>query len=603
MTQLLQRVVLPLDTTTEPLLYARFTGTTRVVPGGAVLQDGAQVSFDTSFGVFAAGRWRRITFINSLAVRVRASGIGEAQVVAVTGGNEQVVASAPLPHGEDSPIFVELSLPDLQSSTPGTYFVRVVARGGEVCITGGEWISNDAATHDVKLSLSITTFNRQEYVRKTVHNVLELERSLDVLRGRVRVFVVDNARNVTFDAPADAPLQVVPNGNLGGAGGFARGLMELRKQDWATHVLFMDDDINLEPEALVRTMALFANARNPKLCVHGAMLSEERPWMQFEAGSEYSFRSIYPLRAIGREDDLRERAIAIADAPEIPFDYTAWWYTAFPISITNDNPLPVFVRGDDVAFGLMHTGKHSVTLNGVIVWHADFGLKNNPSSLFYESRNMALIDTLVFDQHHWWNLAYRFASFGFRNLFSMRYASTEYMLKGLQAYLAGPGEWMKVDHAALHDELRQCAEEKPAPLSPELASIGPRKPRHKALRAIGFVFAVLLLGGYFIPRPLRLHGFGVAPIDARAVGISTLRNRILYRHDRIGDGYVVERDTKRFFSLLGQVVKSAVVIAFSYRRLKREYRAAYPEMVSNAAWDARFTAGLTRSVAPPTLRG
>ena len=594
MTQLLQRVVLPLDSTTEPLLYARFTGTTRVVPGGAVLQDGAQVSFDTSFGVFAAGRWRRITTVNSLAVRICASGIGEAQVVAVTGGNEQVVASAPLPQGEDSPIFVELSLPDLQSSTPGTYFVRVVARGGEVCITGGEWVSNDVAAHDVKLSLSITTFNRQEYVRKTVHNVLELERSLDALRGRVRVFVVDNARNVTFDAPADAPLQVVPNGNLGGAGGFARGLMELRKQGWATHVLFMDDDINLEPEALVRTMALFANARNPKLCVHGAMLSEERPWMQFEAGSEYSFRSIYPLRAIGREDDLRERSIAIADAPEIPFDYTAWWYTAFPISITNDNPLPVFVRGDDVAFGLMHTGKHSVTLNGVFVWHADFGLKNNPSSLFYESRNMALIDTLIFDKHHWWNLAYRFASFGFRNLFSMRYASTEYMLKGLQAYLAGPGEWMKVDHAALHDELRQCAEEKPAPLSPELVSISPRKPRHKALRAIGFVFAVLLLGGYIIPRPLRLRGFGVAPIDARAVGISTLRNRILYRHDRIGDGYVVERDTKRFFSLLGQVVKSVVAIAVSYRRLKHEYRAAYPEMVSNAAWEARFTAGLTR---------
>ena len=344
----------------------------------------------------------------------------------------------------------------------------------------------------------------------------------------------------------------------------------------------------------MRTMALFANARNPKLCVHGAMLSEERPWMQFEAGSEYSFRSIYPLRAIGREDDLRERALAIADAPEIPFDYTAWWYTAFPISITNDNPLPVFVRGDDVAFGLMHTGKHSVTLNGVIVWHADFGLKNNPSSLFYESRNMALVDTLVFDKHHWWNLAYRFASFGFRNLFSMRYASTEYMLKGLKAYLAGPGEWMKVDHAALHDELRQCAEEKPAPLSPELAAIEPRQPRPKAVRAIGFVFAVLLLGGYIIPRPLRLRGYGVGPIDARAVGVATLRNRILYRHDRIADGYVVERDTKRFFSLLGQVAKSVVAIAFSYRRLKRQYRTAYPEMVSDAAWEARFIAGLTR---------
>ena len=341
-------------------------------------------------------------------------------------------------------------------------------------------------------------------------------------------------------------------------------------------------------------MALFSYARDPKLCVHGAMLSEERPWLQFEAGSEYSFRSIYPLQALGREDDLRSREVALVDAPEIPFDYTAWWYTAFPIDVTRDNPLPVFVRGDDVAFGLMHTGKHSVCLNGVIVWHADFGLKNNPSSLYYESRNLALVDTLVFDRHRWWNLAYRFASFGFRNLFSMRYASTEYMLKGLEAFLAGPGEWMTIDHAALHDELRQCAEEKPAPLSPELARIAPRAPRHKALRAWGFLFALLTLGGVLIPRPLRLRGHGVAPIDARAVGVAVLRNSILYRHDRIDDGYVVERDTRRFFTLLRRVAASVVSIAANYGRLKREYRAAYPEMVSDAAWEARFSAALKR---------
>jgi hypothetical protein len=57
---------------------------------------------------------------------------------------------------------------------------------------------------------------------------------------------------------------------------------------------------------------------------------------------------------------------------------------------------------------------------------------------------------------------------------------------------------------------------------------------------------------------------------------------------------VVERDTKRFFSLLGQVAKSIVAIAFSYGRLKRQYRAMYPEMVSTAAWEARFTAGMKR---------
>ena len=591
---LVQRLVLPTPTTPEPLLYARMSGNVRIVDNGAVLTDDGTLSFDTTFGVFAAGRWRRVSHVNNLSVSVRASGVGIAEVVAVNGKKDSVVATAQLPRGEGSPTSVLLNVPDLQASTDGTYYVRVTAIGGEVCMTGGEWISQDAPRHEVRMSLSITTFNRQEYVRKTVHNVLDLVRNTDALNGKVRVFVVDNAQNVTFDAAADAPLTVVPNGNLGGAGGFARGLIELRKAGWATHVLFMDDDITLEPEAIVRTMSLFAYAKDPRLCVHGAMLSEERPWLQFEAGSQYSWRSIYPLQALGREDDMRERSVAVQDAPEVPFDYTAWWYTAFPINITNENPLPVFVRGDDVAFGLMHTGKHSITLNGVIVWHADFGLKNNPSSLFYESRNLALVDTLVFDKHTWWNLAYRFSSFGFRNLFSMRYASTEYMLRGLNAYLAGPAEWMKIDHAALHDELRVCAEEKPAPLSAELAAISPRQPRHKALRAFGILFAIVLLGGYIIPRPLRLKKYGVGPIDSRAVGVATLRNRILYRHDRIADGYTVERDTKRFFKLLREVVKSIFAISTSYKRLKREYRAAYPTMVSNEAWEERFTSALKR---------
>lgn len=580
--QLLQRLTLPKPNTPEPLLYARTTGSAVVGKDSVTLTGPATLSFDTSFGVFAAGRWRRVTLVNELFVSINAVGGGRAEIVAVNGKTEHVVATKEL--GAEP---VTLQAPALRTSDVGTMFVRIVATG-DVIVHGGHWFTPQAPAHQVRLSLSITTFNRQEYVTKTVRNVLELIGDNESLQGSVRVLVVDNARNINFDAPSDAPLTVIGNSNLGGAGGFARGLMQLRRDGWATHVLFMDDDITLEPEALVRTMALFRFAQDEKLCVHGAMLSEERQWMQFEAGAEYSWRSIYPLQALGRDDDMRDRAIALFDAPEIKFAYTAWWYTAFPITITRDNPLPVFVRGDDVGFGLMHTGKHTVTLNGIIVWHADFGLKNNPSSLFYEARNLALVDTLAFDAHRWWNLAYRFASFGFRNLFSMRYASTEYMLKGLRAYLAGPSEWMKIDHSALHDSLRVCAEEKPAPLSAELSMLKVRQPRHKALRAIGFVVAVVLLGGYIVPSRLRRGGYGTAPIDARAVGVATLRNKILYRHERIADGYVVERDTERFLSLLKDVVSAIFEIRRSYNRLKREYRAAYPQMVSDEAWESRF---------------
>ncbi len=587
---LLQRLALQRAETTEPLLYVRAQGDVSFANETALLAKGAEISFDTSFGVFAAGRWKRLTDVDCLSVTVHASGSGRIELVGVRSVvrglslQEKIVAST----GISSSGKTTLEVPDFAKSSIGTYFVRVSAEQSEVVVSGGQWTTTTTATREVRLSLSITTFNRQDYVKPTVAKVLQLVENVDSLRDRMRILVVDNARNIEFDTAPNAPITVVQNPNLGGAGGFARGIIHLRDEGWSTHVLLMDDDITLEPEALVRTFALFTFARDANLCIHGAMLSEEQAWMQFEAGSKYRWRSLYPLRAIGREDDLRERKLALRDAHEKKFAYTAWWYTAFPISITRDNPLPVFVRGDDVAFGLMHTGKHSVTMNGVIVWHADFGLKNNPSSLFYEKRNFAIVDTLVFANHHWWHLARRFIALSFRNLFSMRYASVEYMIRGVRAYLAGPDALMATDHSALHDELRKVTEEKPGPLSAELAAVAITNPRPKAIRLIGFALAIPLVGGYILPKILRRDVLKTAPIDSRAVGLATRYNRILYRHDRLPEGFLVERDSRRFFSLLREVCVVTKDIALNYSRLKREYKATYPTLVSDASWHARF---------------
>ncbi len=587
---LLQRLTLPRAETTEPLLYTRTEGDVTFANDAAQLRTGAELSFDTSFGVFAAGRWKRLSIVDSLQVTINAVGSGRIELVGVTSRvagllmHEEIVVSAGIsPSGKTT-----LDVPDFAKSPIGSYFVRISAEQSDVVVSGGQWTTKTQAPREVRLSLSITTFNRQDYVKPTVAKVLHLVESLDSLRNNMRILVVDNARNIKFDTAPNAPITVVPNPNLGGAGGFARGIIYLRDEGWSTHVLLMDDDITLEPEALVRTFALFTFARDAKLCIHGAMLSEEQAWMQFEAGSKYRWRSLYPLRAIGREDDLRERKLALRDVREKKFAYTAWWYTAFPISITRDNPLPVFVRGDDVAFGLMHTGEHSVTMNGVIVWHADFGLKNNPSSLYYEKRNFAIIDTLVFDNHHWWHLARRFIALCFRNLFSMRYASVEYMIRGVRAYLAGPQALMATDHSALHDELRKVTEEKPGPLSPELAAVSITTPRPKLIRLIGFALALPLVGGYVLPKVLRRDTLRTAPIDSRAVGLATRYNRILYRHDRLPEGFLVERDAKRFFSLLREVAVVTKDIAFNYKRLKGEYKEAYPTLVSDESWHARF---------------
>ncbi|MEY2740862.1 MAG: hypothetical protein RL283_964 [Actinomycetota bacterium] len=574
---LLQRTLPAPATETEPTLYERRA-------------DGA-TTYDTAFGAFHLGRWRRLTDVGRLAVAVDAPGAHRVEVVAVAARRgprprrrEWVAAAADLRDGAATLELGDVRGPGLRRA--GVLWLRILG-GDESRLREARW-TTDAPGREVRLALSITTFRREDYVLPTIRRVLALVAAEPALRGTTRLVVVDNARSLRVDAPADAPLEVVPNPNLGGAGGFARGLMHARERGWATHVVFMDDDISLEPEALVRTMGLLRHARDPRLCVHGAMLSEERRWMQFEAGSRYRWRSLYPLRAIGREDDLRERRLAVRDARERRFAYTAWWFTAFPVWLTRDYPLPVFVRGDDVGFGLMHTGRHTVTLNGVVVWHADFGLKNNPSSLLYEKRNFAIIDTLVFGRHRWWHLARRFVALCFRNLFSFRYASTEYMIRGMRAYLAGPGHLAALDHGAFHDEIRVVAEERPRPLDAALSAVPRSRPLPKVVRLVGFLLAVPLLGGYLLPRALRSGRLRTAPIDSRAVGLAVRHDRILYRHDRLDEGFVCERDRRRFFLLLGEVARVVVDLARHSRRVRREWRAAYPTLVGADAWRRRF---------------
>jgi len=575
----LARIQVPAASFSEPTLYVR-------APEGSLgehqvtLRGGETVTFDTAFGVFAAGRWSRLTSISDLSATIDASGHYRVDLVAYANGVDTVIDSVESHNC--------VTCPNIREVAAESFFVTVTALSDGVTVRGGTWSTSSTPERDVRLGVAITTFNRQEYVLATIDKLVDIEATVPNVHGHLRVLVVDNAQNLQPNVPAGAPVRVIPNPNLGGAGGFARGLIEFREEGWSTHVVFMDDDISLEPESIMRTISLLTFAINPDLCIHGAMMSEEQPWMQFEAGSAYEFRSVYPLRAHGRGIDLRSRAEMVRDHLEIDIDYSAWWFTVFPMHLGLENPLPVFVRGDDVAFGLMHTGKHTVTLNGIAVWHADFALKNNPSSLYYEVRNFALIDTLVFDDHHWRHLAWRYLSFGFRNAYSHRYASAEYMIWGMKDFLAGPDNWMKINHAAKHDEIRHVTEEKAMPLTDDLKNLGFTPPRSKLFRLWGFMLAPFTGAGQWVPPFLRSGRAGVAQIDVRAVGLAIRHDEILYRHPRFDEGFVCHRDRKRFLAIRREVFRTTWQLVRTYNSLKKSYRAQYPDLVSTESWKKRF---------------
>jgi hypothetical protein len=72
------------------------------------------------------------------------------------------------------------------------------------------------------------------------------------------------------------------------------------------------------------------------------------------------------------------------------------------------------------------------------------------------------------------------------------------------------------------------------------------------------------------------------------VGLALRHEQILYRHDRLPEGFVCVRDRARFMALWRYVFSVLWELARNYGRLKREYHAAYPSLVSDAAWQQRF---------------
>src|SRR5699024_4682950 len=99
------------------------------------------------------------------------------------------------------------------------------------------------------------------------------------------VLISDNAGTLKPELADGEYIRITPNKNVGGVGGFTRGIIEAKKIQKArdiSHVLLMDDDALLEPAAL-ETNYIFLTLLKKEYRSHligGAILRLDRPYMQ-----------------------------------------------------------------------------------------------------------------------------------------------------------------------------------------------------------------------------------------------------------------------------------------------------------------------------------
>lgn len=267
-------------------------------------------------------------------------------------------------------------------------FVLRVAEKGIVYVRDSYYFTevDEADLRPVELAICTTTFKKESYIERNIRLVKEeILGSGEEIARHLTDHVVDNGRTLDVAKLEGPHVHIHPNDNVGGSGGYARGMIAAMEQTpKATHCLLMDDDVIISPESIKRTYNLLRIVKDEykDAFVSGAMMDLFEPQTRWEDVGFVTFNgNCVPLKGptnitllhevVRNELDLRHlEDPAHADTTQL---YAGWWYCVIPMTQIERNglPLPVFVRYDDIEYGLRCKPKF-ITLNGICLWHPSF---------------------------------------------------------------------------------------------------------------------------------------------------------------------------------------------------------------------------------------
>jgi hypothetical protein len=580
----LQHLILPdLDVCQELDLYVRcWAGSAYAYGAGELrLQPFGQVIFDTLYGGFSIGKWREVTGLSQLRIELSASGSGELAVWHYRAGHPRRLVTA-MEVAPGQPWAVEIPVSD---DDDGILAPSITAWEPTI-IRGGAWLTGEAPRRTVRLGIVITTFRRETAVKATVARL-----SSWVTEGapcETTIIVVDNGRTMLAEDVPGATL--IPSPNLGGSGGFARGLAYLQDTGGFTHAVFMDDDAATELESVRRAIQLLRYARGEATAIVSALLFEEYPGIQLEAAGQMPADAWIPARP---RVDLRRVECLIDN--ELPFrvDYGGWWLFFFPLRQVRHLPFPFFVRGDDVDFPRANDFE-LVTLNGIASFGPDFYRKESPVNVALDRRGNLVNVLLHGSTRHAWLGVLRGLQKAIRLANRYCYDHVDALAEGTRDVLAGPQAFEDLAGfvTGRRRELAACVRQPRCSID-ELRQYPQAPPRHYS--SMYGIVRLLLCNGHLLPRFLliRTPCFLKTVWDSEGAEVF-LRPRVLIHEGLDNQVILADRDVRRYFGSLARVGWLSLRLALAIPRLRRAFRETRSHFGSRPYWDSQFRAEATK---------
>ncbi|WP_026453499.1 glycosyltransferase [Saccharomonospora iraqiensis] len=418
------------------------------------LEPSARVSGNTYFGRFPASYWQRWTTARSVTVEATVAGSGRLAVRASdVEGEPRTVAVRTVADVEDEAVVLEAPVDKFLDG--GALWLDVETEAGErVTVSDVRW-TVEAPERVRPTAVTICTMNRAD---DCLANLRALADSLDALETLDAVYVADQGTDTVdsrdgFDEIAEemkGKLHYIKQPNLGGAGGFTRGLYEVAGHTDTEHanVLFMDDDVLLEPDLVIRLTAFSNRAANPMI-VGGQMLNLLHP-NQLHVGAEYaSLNTLEPGQPV--EHSLTTADLLGVDEEtgkpnkqerRLDAGYNGWWSCLIPYEVVKriGYPMPFFFQWDDAEYSYRARahGFPTVTLPGAGVWHADFHWKDWDEWHRYFNLRNSIITAALHSPFDLNVLSRVLLAQLVRYLLGMQYGLSATLIKAVEDFLEGP---------------------------------------------------------------------------------------------------------------------------------------------------------------------
>lgn len=450
--EVVQSVVFPNKICAEKELYFRTEGEVHFENERIYLLSNGKVTTDTYMNLFDAATWEKYTGIKEWEIRFLIKGYGKVYIKSEEHqikeleihSLEMLEEQMTFIYGEDvkasGQIYLEIkAIEEMELSD-----IQILA------------VNIDKETESINIAVNICTYHRQESL-KNIFNEISHSYFFEEgsqLYGKLHVYIVDNASEIV--RPKEELISVFHNPNTGGSGGFKRGLEEIRKEcskTKVTHVVFMDDDVELINETLYRLYAMLTLIKETykNEVIAGRMFRLDNRKVQYTAAEIWNRGNIIHL---GFNMDMTQRDILKAINDNTNVEYGGWWFCCFPMEFAKENdPLPFFLHCDDVEYGLRHGGT-PIILNGIQVWHETYEYRQSPVMAYYDCRNSLIVNEMYcnneINQRQIWD---KFIASIDEARSKKDYLLEYYKICAFRDYQKGMRWFMKKDNAAIHKSL------------------------------------------------------------------------------------------------------------------------------------------------------